>query len=682
VPEAKGIATPGVAEDVNPPAPSVARNLTGAGASAPASLVPATPEPAPNPARLHVILEVVHGDITQVKVPVAVVGRYDGLPARGAAKCFDDQLDSWISRAIEYGMIGSDLGQLYCIPLPRQQTKPGVAPETLIVAGQGEPGRFTRDALRFLMTNVTLAVKALGMDELSAPLLGFSRGELPLNAIVRGMLEGVADGLDRFATTGSASLRLKLVQPQAAIAANTHAVAKGLAAEQGVSEMLLLEVEPKELELPPGQDSIPHAFPADLPTQERSTRITITSSAPTGSGVVPATDGTLVFQYAALGETATIPVRETEVQTYFASRLPGRLISSPQTTSVEACRKDQQNYGRLLMNYLIPEDFQRLIEAGDPLTLVLDTTTACYPWEMAGFKGHRDTWFFGTHLKVARQFRTLLSAVPGIAPPVNDTLKVLVIADPAPGLRHLKGARKEGQDILDVFQQAKDAWGQRLKLEVTVRIGAYAERDQPEMREVLQSVRVKGSAIVSVEPCDPLEILALLVNVVTEPYDIVHFAGHGVFDPQQRRMGWVFDDGCVLSAAEIFRVRQVPRLVFANACHSAVTTPTPTEVDQLRRQQVGLAEAFFARGIENYIGTGWQVDDDLAVQFATHFYKQVLGLPSASPDQIATLGTALASARQAILHQGSTWGAYQHYGQGNAKLVALEKPDEGNRRGL
>ena len=46
-------------------------------------------------------------------------------------------------------------------------------------------------------------------------------------------------------------------------------------------------------------------------------------------------------------------------------------------------------------------------------------------------------------------------------------------------------------------------------------------------------------------------------------------------------------------------MRQVPRLVFANACFSAVTT----NQNEQRGQLVGLAQAFFARGIPNYIGS-------------------------------------------------------------------------------
>jgi CHAT domain-containing protein len=86
---------------------------------------------------------------------------------------------------------------------------------------------------------------------------------------------------------------------------------------------------------------------------------------------------------------------------------------------------------------------------------------------------------------------------------------------------------------------------------------------------------------------------------------------------------------------------------------------------EMNRQLAGLAEAFFERGIMNYIGTGWPVDDLPAVTFAKVFYESVLrGEP---------LGDALSTARQQILDQGPTWGAYQHYGQVTSRLV---RPDD------
>jgi len=41
----------------------------------------------------------------------------------------------------------------------------------------------------------------------------------------------------------------------------------------------------------------------------------------------------------------------------------------------------------------------------------------------------------GLEKKLTRQFRTMLSRPPGTTPPLNDEVRVLVIADPAPALR-------------------------------------------------------------------------------------------------------------------------------------------------------------------------------------------------------------------------------------------------------
>jgi hypothetical protein len=137
------------------------------------------------------------------------------------------------------------------------------------------------------------------------------------------------------------------------------------------------------------------------------------------------------------------------------------------------------------------------------------------------------------------------------------------------------------------------------------------------------------------------------------------------------------DQDCFLSAQEIFRVRQVPRLVFANACFSAVTT----NQNEQRGQLVGLAQAFFARGIPNYIGAGWQVDDACARECARWFYTRVFGLrrPANSNRDSgtappATIGVSLPEARRALLNfrkESSSWDAYQHYGRVTDKLLPL-----------
>jgi CHAT domain-containing protein len=85
-----------------------------------------------------------------------------------------------------------------------------------------------------------------------------------------------------------------------------------------------------------------------------------------------------------------------------------------------------------------------------------------------------------------------------------------------------------------------------------------------------------------------------------------------------------------------------------------------------------LAEAFFDRGIENYIGAGWEVSDESAVKFARTFYQNTI-------EKGKSLGEALSEARMSISpyhttnisQLDSTWGAYQHYGDPNTRLVGF-----------
>ncbi len=278
-----------------------------------------------------------------------------------------------------------------------------------------------------------------------------------------------------------------------------------------------------------------------------------------------------------------------------------------------------------------------MIDDGKPLTLVVDRDTAALPWEMACYGPQLRRSYFGPDLKLTRQFRTMLSGAPGIAPPMNKSLRFLVIADPAPlaepDLR-LDGALREGQEVVRILEKFKTQLRKKLDVEIISRLGP--------------------------DECHPVEILALLLN---ETFDVVHYSGHGIFDEKQpNRSGWVFSRDCTLSAREIFRSRQVPRLIFANACFSAVCNDNQEpSAEQANKKLAGLAEAFFERGVQNYIGTGWAVDDGAAVQFAEVFYEQAMGGK--------LLGDALADARRKIFDRGSTWGAYQHYGQSNARLV-------------
>jgi hypothetical protein len=690
-------------------APGPARDLSPAASAGEPKREPQQPQTRPEPRSSPVVVEVYHGDITALYADVAVVGRYKGIGARGAAARFDERFGGWLSSAFQLGMVGSELGELFYVPITRPELTQAAAakvapppqaflwehaPAGVLVAGLGEPGRFNREGLRYLLTNVTLAVATLGYGKISLWPLGFSRKEIILENVLRGILEGIGEALARFEAGSYPSLVLRMIHPKREIAEQMLDGFQKIG-EHGV-EGLVLSIHDKltpqigELKVGDGKTAkrneqrLPRLDEADSEL-ERTTRITIACA---GDNLDSRGGGKTKwqrFQYSALAESAVIPVREQLVQSYFVSRLPQRLCS--------ATFAEQEIYGKLLASYMIPEDFRKFIEEMNPLTLVLDSQTALYPWEMAALKGYRGTAFFGIDLMVSRQFRTLLSATPGIPPPVNRSLKMLIIADPAADLP-CPGARAEAMAVLDTLHRVRDCWNRQnkrqLDLEVTLRIGPpdMPAADLQRFKEAV--LRANGGTVVNegAKHCDPVDLLALLL---TKHFDVVHYAGHGIFDPESQRMGWVFGkENCVLSAAEIFCVRHVPRLVFANACwSSAIASPSAAaepsdqrEREQQRQLQVGLAEAFFARGIQNYIGAGWPVDDRDAAIFAQRFYESALGLPAAdtsdeAPLHIATLGESLARARKELFRdQRPTWGAYQHYGQAGARLLARDGEEE------
>jgi len=479
----------------------------------------------------------------------------------GAESAIDKKVGGWIVYAVEHGLVGGDLGRLYFIPILTDQ----IAAKAAVLAGMGEAGRFTRDDLRYLMTNITYGEAAMELSTFATVLIGSGEGSLSKERALRAMLEGIGDALhrlqeDKRIRQPTLALKVILVENDQDAYEEISKLLEKFANKEALPS-LAIKVTRKKLSTSKRDRQAVQERSESRPAQSSpEIRITIERNGD-------------IFRFSALSETAVVPVRQVEIQSFFAIGAAARLMES-QTI------EEQERYGRLLHTYLFPEDFRQLIDGDKPLTLILDRSSAAFPWEMACLHSAGKRVFFGPDLKLTRRFRTMLAVAPGIAPPLNRSLKVLVIADPAPELKfQLPGAHREGRKVAEVLENARKQ-RDALKLEVVSRIGA--------------------------DECDPVEILALILN---EEFDIVHFAGHGTFDEANpAQSGWVFGRDCILSAQEIFRARRVPRLVFANACFFAVVREGPAlTADEMNRHLAGLAEAFFERGIQNYIGTGWPV---------------------------------------------------------------------------
>jgi CHAT domain len=634
-------------------------------------------------------ITLIQGGLTKVNAPIAIGARYEGLGFAGGTKAFDRLLDSWLTRVVELGMIGSGLGQLFPVHLQRMHDAGKVQVGCLLLVGMGEPGRFAADDLRFMMSNVTVAVKSMGHDQFATSLFGTHRKELPIEDAVRGFMMGIVDGYDRFrAIAGTAQerqerllqaaaspLSVLLLEPEGEKLRQIQAALEMLSNEKLIDGLKLTILPGEKVDPDLESDSNPADTEPDVPVSflrviRKDDPAPATSAAFDGVKALSATES---FEFSALSETAAVAVRDREISAYLLKAIPDRMMADLSATK-------RERLGRFFADIVIPEAFRATTESAVNLTLEVDETTATLPWEMMAQKKNFKTTFLGNRVGVSRQFRSMISPRPSSPPPLNTKLSVLVIADPAPFPLALPYAREEGFSIIEVLDQARRAWLGQYEIEVTVRIGSCTDRDKT-LEARLEELRCRGDWIVSADWCDALDIAIL---VVSEQYDVIHYAGHGFVDQKTGRAGWVLDKDCYLSAQEIFRVRQVPRLVFANACFSSFASDgsrSNVQQDQQQKHLVGVARAFFARGIPNFIGTGWQVDDECARECARWFYARALGLsrPDSDGEIIgtsppATISAALLEARNFMFRkrpEASTWGAYQHYGRVSDKLLPL-----------
>ncbi|MEP7272447.1 MAG: M17 family peptidase N-terminal domain-containing protein, partial [Acidobacteriota bacterium] len=429
-------------------------------------------------------VEVVWGDVTRISAPVVVVGLYKGVKPvqKSGLGAIDARLDHWIAEAIRRGIVGGDLGQSFFVPIDRRQ----VAADTVLLAGMGAESRFSQDDLRYLMLNVTYGIAALGAKSYATVLIGAGTGNLNEDQALRGMLFGICDALERLPEKQKLT-RVVLIEKNKE---RYQQIGEKLRVIKGEDSAARFNIAVKSRKHPSASARTETERTKDQPDMTFGPRITIERAGD-------------VFRFSALTERAVIPVREVEVQSFVPDGASARLMES-------VSRDEQERLGRMLITSLMPEDFVDLFDSKDPVTFILDRSTAGIPWEMACLSTAQGPTFLGPGVALTRQFRTLLSQVPGISPPLGPKLRVLVVADPAPEPEYqLPGARREGRTVVRVLSELKTEYG--LDIEVIDRIGD-AE-------------------------CEPIDILSLILE---GGFDLIHYAGHGIFDEKDpARGGWV-----------------------------------------------------------------------------------------------------------------------------------------------
>lgn len=652
-----------------------------------------------------IFVEAITGDISKLDaidvptpsgmpVDAIAVGHYLGATPQGGLSALDQDLSTFIygsggekdgaapaaaawllQTLLQRGTIGGELADLFFLPDPRPN---GITSQRVIaVAGMGVPGRLGSPELALLVRELCWTLGHIGKKHLATILIGAGQNNMNVQDAVEAWTRGI-----KLAITG-AGKELQLQQitfvehsPQRlAVLDRRLAQLAGELKERKrmfITHSPLLPDERQKMAaqaLAQAQSAIGRDIESLFGEPEEGVQAT---SVPPIRIAVEADGATIRF--AAIGETASIADRPMELDARLVEEANDRLASAIEP-------EEQKQQGEFLARFLLPEDFHAILSGGGPIVLTLDSTAARIHWEMLCLSEQNllrlptssrpetaDTrqpdpdldLFLGTSFGLTRQLRTPFARPPEPLPQSRRMLRVLVVADPAADDR-LTGAEEEGAAVADL-------------LELYNRVTKSDNR--------IEVVRLIG-------PAEATRV-AVLQHLVTRTYDVLHFAGHCVYDNEQPlKSGWIFTNGERLTASEIKRVDRVPSLVVSNACQSGITPARSGE----RNANLAptFAETFFARGVSNFICTAWPVGDREARDFALTLYGSLLGLyPDPNrPEDVAstdiryyranpnqpplTFHAAMREARRAIAsadYDRQSWGAYQHYGNPYARLFA------------
>jgi hypothetical protein len=357
--------------------------------------------------------------------------------------------------------------------------------------------------------------------------------------------------------------------------------------------------------------------------------------------------------WSALTARATVPERVVPLNPSLMTELVRRL--TPPSDD------DLAELPAFLSRFMVPVDLQRHLDGQAPLIIEVDLHTAAVPWELLDSTTHSSERAPGDEPEplaiqqcLSRQMRTTYARTDHEEASVEQ-MRALVIGDPGDPNHDnsLPGARKEAAEVAAVLRAHK--------IEVDLFIGSPGSEPESDARFATR-----------------LDVLAKMHN---RNYHIIHYAGHGVFNPANPELsGWLFADG-LLTARELIQFSQAPRLVMADACWSAARPDVPAEEKLLpgRRGALApvLADEFLRVGTGHFIGASWPLPDDEARTFATSFYRALL---DSSGQGALSVGQAMRLSRETLWRDAKklksasperrcAWAAYQHYGDPGDHLL-------------
>jgi hypothetical protein len=332
------------------------------------------------------------------------------------------------------------------------------------------------------------------------------------------------------------------------------------------------------------------------------------------------------------GETpkSTLSIGRQEAAQYKISlQTPGRPLvkaelvtigsdSLPSLSDVLSDLNKRAAWAKLLYTLCLPDAIQRQIQESQ-MSVQLVTNCADVPWELM----NDDAEFLCIRLATARQIEMVRE------PRVNEIVagaekRFLFIANPT---GDLPGASQEVEAIVASL-------GDGITAKVLVGQDATPK--------------------------------AVLTELRSGQYGVIHYAGHAFFDQRQpKNSGLVLAGERLLTADEMERVLRGRPVVFLNACTGGKAHSGEFTGGFMGSYTDGLATSLLLGGALACIGPLWNIEDRSAARLAIEFYRRAL--------EQQPLGESLRQARVAVraaIPDTDVWAAFVLYGDVNSKLNA------------
>ncbi|MFD1614006.1 DUF7379 domain-containing protein [Gelatiniphilus marinus] len=565
-------------------------------------------------------VKVIHGDLKMAAYPV-MVGHFFMDLILSSEKALDGYLDNRLSQRLGIGYYPGEIGESEVFFNLKTQ------PKGAIVCGLGSTGGLTSYVLSktvkqavlkyamFMRDNYTLPQAKKYATGISFVLMGIGYGKLPIEDSLKGILLGVAEANKQIKKTGEGLkliTEIEIVNYYESIASETyfsltrlHNIDNRVVFNYSKGIRRRSGAKKKKIFQNNGYD---WWFNLHINSIKENQEKINEPEKVTG------------FKYYASNGLARVEQEMVGIGLHKINHLLDEMSVSSNWDS---------RLSKSLFEMLIPNDFKNTFRNQNNLVIKLDKFAAQIPWELL-----HDCKTTDVPASVTSSFiRQLVTEDTTRFNQVTlNNIEAFVVGDPVynqSDLQALPAAKAEAESVSNKLTKAG------------YNVNAL-------MRSNAKNI---------------------MMELFSKHYKIMHFAGHGVYDPENNNVGIAIGNGICIDPAMINQIGYVPEFVFINCCFSGVLNAKDDKYSQNRyRLAANIGTQLIEMGVKAIVIAGWAVDDAAAKVFAETFYKRML--------QGYDFGSAVQSARfkchQEHKHT-NTWGAYQCYGNQFYKFDTRQK---------